>query len=208
MGFDDVNEYDLLYRPGKENGNADALSRLPLKTVSSQTPIPQEVVKLMGQLSRSPVDATKIKHWTTRDPVLAQVEKFTLHGWPASVENEIMKPYFSRRQELSIQGGCLLWGSRVVIPPQGRKEVLSILHETHPGVFRMKSLARGYVWWPGMDKEIEERTRKCLTCQLQQKAPQIVPLHPWEWPYRPWSQLHIDYAGPFMGKMFLLGLLW
>ena len=84
------------------------------------------------------------------------------------------------RQELSIQAGCLLWGSQVVIPSQGRKEVLSILHETHPGVSRMKRLARGYVWWPGMDKEIEERTRSCLTCQLQQKALQTVPLHLWE----------------------------
>ena len=193
-------EYDLLYRPGKENGNADALSRLPLKTVSSQTPIPQEVVKLMGQLSRSPVDATKIKHWTIRDPVLAQVEKFTLHGRPASVEDEIIKSYFSSRQGLSIQAGCLLWGSRVVIPPQ----VLSILHEMHLRVSRMKSLARGYVWWPGMDKEIEERRRSCLTCQLQQKAPQTVPLHPWEWPYRPWFRLHTDYTGPFMGKTFFI----
>ena len=30
------------------------------------------------------------------------------------------------------------------------------------------------------------------------------PLQPWEWPGRPWSRLHVDYAGPFMGKMFLL----
>ena len=30
------------------------------------------------------------------------------------------------------------------------------------------------------------------------------PLHPWEWPQKPWSRLHIDYAGPFLGKMFLV----
>ena len=71
-------EYDLVYRPGKENGNADALSRLPLKTEPSSTPIPQEVVNLVEHLNQSPVDALKIKQWTMRDPVLAQV----LQGTP------------------------------------------------------------------------------------------------------------------------------
>ena len=30
------------------------------------------------------------------------------------------------------------------------------------------------------------------------------PLHPWEFPGRPWSRLHIDYAGPVQGKMILV----
>ena len=37
-----------------------------------------------------------------------------------------------------------------------------------------------------------------------QKSPAKAPLHPWEWPERPWSRLHVDYAGPFLGKMFLV----
>ena len=35
-------------------------------------------------------------------------------------------------------------------------------------------------------------------------SPPRVPAHPWEWPQQPWARLHIDYAGPFMGKMFLI----
>ena len=34
--------------------------------------------------------------------------------------------------------------------------------------------------------------------------PPSVPLHPWARPEKPWSRVHIDYAGPFEGKMFLL----
>ena len=34
--------------------------------------------------------------------------------------------------------------------------------------------------------------------------PTEAPLQPWSFPDRPWSQLHIDYAGPFMGKMRLV----
>jgi len=34
--------------------------------------------------------------------------------------------------------------------------------------------------------------------------PVSAPLHPWEWPQRPWSRVHVDHAGPFCGKMFLI----
>ena len=55
-----------------------------------------------------------------------------------------------------------------------------------------------------MDLEIEEGVKHCDACQTHSKMPSSAPLHPWEWPNRPWSQLHLDYAGPFMGKMFLV----
>ena len=35
-------EYELLYRPGNENGNADGLSRLPVLDVPGSTPVPRE----------------------------------------------------------------------------------------------------------------------------------------------------------------------
>ena len=67
----------------------------------------------------------------------------------------------------------------------------------------MKSLARSYVWWPAMDRELEEMVKKCDTCQLHNKSPRAAPVHPWKWPEKPWNRIHIDYAGPFIGKMFL-----
>ena len=35
-------------------------------------------------------------------------------------------------------------------------------------------------------------------------APLVAPLHPWVWPEAPWRRIHIDFAGPLMGKMFLI----
>ena len=66
------------------------------------------------------------------------------------------------------------------------------LHETHPGICRMKASARSYVWWTKMDADLEQKVRQCS------------PLHPWEWPHKPWVRLHLDYAGPFLGKMFII----
>ena len=115
-----------------------------------------------------------------------------------------MKPFNRRKSELSVQDGCILWGNRVVVPEQGRSKVLQQLHEGHPGVTRMKSIARSLTWWPGIDKDIEKTVQNCQPCQQHQKSPAPAPLHPWEWPDRPWVRLHIDHAGPFLGKYFLV----
>ena len=115
-----------------------------------------------------------------------------------------MLPYQRRRYELSTHDGCVLWGNRVIVPPPGRAKVMSDLHDDHPGVCRMKQLARCYVWWPNMDQELERKVKECNSCQMMQKSPPLTPMHPWEWPQRPWSCLHIDYAGPFLVKMFLV----
>ena len=32
----------------------------------------------------------------------------------------------------------------------------------------------------------------------------MAPLHPWLWPTKPWQRLHLDFAGPFQGRMYLL----
>ena len=81
---------------------------------------------------------------------------------------------------------------------------LNELHEGHPGTSRMKSLARSFVWWPGMDKEIEETVQKCDQCHRTRHLLAVAPLQPWEWPQRPWVCLHLDYAGPLHGKVFLI----
>ena len=68
----------------------------------------------------------------------------------------------------------------------------------------MKALARQYVWWPGLDKDIEEKVQCCSNCQSNRFSPPVAPLHPWEWPSHPWSRIHLDFAGPFLGHMFLI----
>lgn len=96
------------------------------------------------------------------------------------------------------------FGSRAVIPPPGRDLILNELYETHPGTSKMKALARSYIWWPGMDMAIEQTVKSCQTCQESRPAPAVAPLHPWEWPSQPWSRLHLDFAGAFLGHMYLV----
>ncbi|KAI0238488.1 hypothetical protein LSAT2_010787, partial [Lamellibrachia satsuma] len=68
----------------------------------------------------------------------------------------------------------------------------------------MKGVARSYVWWPGMDADIESCTKACESCQLVQRNPTNAPVHPWIPSSRPGERVHIDYAGPVEGKMLLI----
>ena len=74
------------------------------------------------------------------------------------------------------------------------------LHEGHPGMTRMKALSRMYVWSPGINSDIEKSVRLCNQCQEVQSTPLVAPLCPWSWPSRPWTHLHLDFAGPLKGR--------
>ncbi|XP_077523337.1 uncharacterized protein LOC144134255 [Amblyomma americanum] len=59
---------------------------------------------------------------------------------------------------------------------------------------RMKMLARAYVWWPFLDKDIEETVRNCQVCQSTRPAKSAGPLQPWRYPTKIWERIHADYA--------------
>ena len=68
----------------------------------------------------------------------------------------------------------------------------------------MKAVARSHMWWPGMDADIESLAKSCVSCKAVKSAPSEAPLHPWLWPAELWKRIHVDFAGPFQGKMFFL----
>ena len=198
-------EYRLVFQNTTAHANADALSRLPLLEQPAKVFEEPELVLLAEHLNESPVSANDIKVWTQRDQKLARVLQYIQQGWPCDGDPEL-EPYSSRCLELSSYEGCIMWGTRVVIPPPGREAVLQELHEGHPGITRMKSLARMYVWWPGISADIEKSVRLCHDCQQVQSSPPLAPLHLWKWPTRPWARLHLDFAGPFQGKNILIAV--
>jgi len=80
---------------------------------------------------------------------------------------------------------------------------LNLLHQGHWGITRMKQMARRYVWWPCIDKDIENMVRACDPCCCEAAAPDREYVS-WPRPRKPWERLHLDYAGPFLGKMRLV----
>ena len=193
-------DYVITYIPGRQNFIADFMSRKPVPGVPSPTELADEQVLFV---ETEVINASSVSAETQRDPVLKKALQYTLNGWPESTTDQELLPYFTKRWELSVADNILLWNERVVVPESLRELLLNDLHYEHSGAVRMKRLARRYVWWPRIDKEIEETATQCQDCQEQARMP-AKEYASWSWPTGPWQRIHIDFAGPFMGKMFLV----
>ena len=202
--------YSIEYKPTKQHGNADCLSRLPLDTDPAferyQSLHPVVNLIQQNQITQLPVSAHEVKNATAEDPVLKQVLAKIKAGWPKIQTNlpSELQPYFNRSFQLTVQEGCILCGLKVVIPSSLRERVLEEIHEGHTGIVKMKSMARIHVWWPKIDVDIERTVGKCTACQENSRDPVRAPLHPWEQPKQPWMRIHVDFAGPFEGSMWFI----
>ena len=197
-------DYMISFKPSHAHANANALSRLPITSTPVDPPTPSETVLVLEQLSESPITVYEVRHWTQRDPTLSRIVGFTESGWPQELDSlpdsfrpyMTRSPYMTRRMELSTHDGVLIWCNRVIVPPPGRDVILQELHACHPGIARMKTLARMFVWWPLMDSDIERLVKNCSECQSNRPVPPATPIQPWKWPSTPWHRLHLDFAGP------------
>eukprot|EP00731_Ephydatia_muelleri_P000635 Em0001g635a len=101
-------EYDLELRPTAQHANADGLSRLPLSIIADAgTATSDSDVFNVGQIEALPVTAMQLRKVTRQDPILSKVVTFTRNGWP-SIVPENLKPYWTRRNELTVEGDCLM----------------------------------------------------------------------------------------------------
>ena len=85
--------YTIKYKPGQQNSNADALSRLPLSDGPKEIPVPGETILLIENLKETPVTFKQIATWTSRHPLLSQVRHQVLQGWNANNEDPKLLPY-------------------------------------------------------------------------------------------------------------------
>ena len=102
---------------------------------------------------------------------------FTRCGWPTSVPFDL-KLFYSWQEEFTVERGCLLWGVRLVVPAKLRSQILRDLHRDYGSVVRMKAMGLSYMWWPGIDTDIESVAKSCVLCKAVKSAPCEASLHP------------------------------
>ena len=150
-----------------------------------------------GLLSAQDVATETLAH-----PALRKVLVNIKDGLPDKVEGDL-QAYAQKFLQLTSEGNCILWNSRLVVPPSLCPRVLSLLHGTHPGVSRMKTRARSYVWWLGMDQCLEELVKNCGVCQVLQSATPQEGLVPRSWPIHRWQRVYVNFA-VFEGQNLLV----
>ena len=68
----------------------------------------------------------------------------------------------------------------------------------------MKAVARSYVWWPGIDHDIDQLVQSCSECAVHSNTMTKTVDHPWVRSYKPWQRIHVDFAREFLGKFWFL----
>lgn len=204
--------YDIKFKPAKLNANADYCSRapLPMPAVNNIRP---SCVKcgeeeeefddfdhfIIRQIQQLPTRAENIARETAKDHHLGRILRLLQSG-----QDLIRAGYKAPEAEYKLAANCLVFEHRVIVPPKLRQAVLKDLHAAHLGIVKMKGMARSFVYWPGIDADIESIAKSCDDCAKHAHAPPQFHAHHWEYPHGPWERIHIDYAGPFAGKMLLI----
>lgn len=157
-------DFEIQYIVGKDNVNADFLSRCPKTSKELNSDIDDEYTYLnfINVSSPSAINSELVKGELSTDPILSKIFEFVKNGWPTKVNDEDneLKPFFTRSSEITIENGVLLWGHRVLIPSSLRNQILKDLHAAHTGIVKMKSKARAYFWWPETEAWWTETSNK------------------------------------------------
>uniref|UniRef100_A0A182YS55 RNA-directed DNA polymerase n=1 Tax=Anopheles stephensi TaxID=30069 RepID=A0A182YS55_ANOST len=151
------------------------------------------------QIQQLPIKAEQIARETRKDQHLGKILKDLEMGRDLQQTG-----YKAPEAKYTTVANCLLFEHRVVIPDIFRSAILQDLHVAHIGVVKMKSLATSYVYWPGIDKDIEQLAKSCHECAQTASASPKFNKHHWEYPSNAWERVHIDYAGPVADAMLLI----
>ena len=138
-------------------------------------------------------DTVIVHHW-----ISSGWPKTFLKMWPCV-------PFFHRQKWVKCGEWLFVVGEQDGGAWKGEERVLTMLHQAHQGMSKMKALVRCYFWLLKMNREIEACVKGLWAVPSEpQSTSYVVPLRPWSYPNRPWSHIHVNYNSPFMGKQFLL----
>ncbi|XP_060805921.1 uncharacterized protein K02A2.6-like [Amyelois transitella] len=195
--------YTFKYIKGMHNVIADCMSRLPLQNNSCIKQTNEyEYINLVAD--QNIVNLDLVRSETRKDPILSSVLNMIRYGFPKFTQNNSLKPYLQKKNELYIDQNVIMWGYRVVIPEKLRLHLLKELHSTHEGIVKMKCNARSYFWWPGLDMQIENLIKSCDVCMTYRSEPPKAPIISWPRTKVPYERVHADFLGPIDNKMILL----
>ena len=89
-----------------------------------------------------------------------------MQGWPKTIKQvpPMLHPYWTFREELTIEDGVILKGTRIIIPNNPCKTILELIHEGHLGLNNCKLRAKETVYWLGLNKQLEDLVLNCELC--------------------------------------------
>ncbi|KAK7090822.1 hypothetical protein V1264_010573 [Littorina saxatilis] len=199
-------DYTVVYKKGTEMYIADTLSRAVESSGTGgdrtrreeifQSELEKEIetVNMTSHIAVTEERLTELQEETRRDQDLGLLMKIVQTGWPEERRNVPVKlqDYFPFREEISLQNGLLFKGERIVVPENMRTKVMSLIHISHTGLQGCLRRAREVVYWPGMNKDMEQLIGQCEACQTYQRNQTKEPMISQPIPDLPWQFVGVD----------------
>ena len=208
------------WRKGSELCIPDALSRSPVSRPSpDDLLIADDVAASVRGVARyssahlvpdqaSPQPDIFLDHLrqaALQDQLYARLLQCVHSGFPPSKStlDADLAPFWKMRDDLTSDGGLILYGRRIFVPTACRKDVLARLHEAHRGIEATRRRARFTVWWPGVESDITSTVQACVPCQALLPSLPKEPLQPTPPSSRPFEAASADF-GQVAGKHWLI----
>ena len=160
-------QYDIFHTPGKGMFVADLLSRPP----DAKEMVKIQRVERHAQIyvnAISDVNLEAVKEAAEKDTEYQDIVRGIGGDWPERISAEGRKVR-ANIDNLSIVDGLVMLNTRIYIPLELRAEVLRKLHSGHQGIVKTTRRARESVWWPSINKEIQDMIEGCNTCIKHQR---------------------------------------
>lgn len=205
--------FTIMYRSGKQNGKADALTRRE-EEVDAQNGVKLEY-RTRALLSKDQIDPhvledlgidpedtsiTAIDQEEMDEPIIL-VDRI-LRANRETESMEALRAEATREEsDLTLEDGLLLYDERLLVPDVDnlRTELIREAHDhlptAHPGRDKTHRMLRTRYYWKGMLSDIRRYINNCHACRRahvpRDKTPGM--LHPLPIPDRPWQHLTMDY---------------
>ena len=196
-----LQKYDLkvTYKKGSEMYLADTLSRAfvqssAVEDTRGDAEKDTESINMVQYLPVSETTQNIIRTATESDPVMKELKTTIREGWPENKDSlpARIRDYFPFREELTLQNGLVFKGERLVVPESAREEMKARIHASHIGIQGCLRRAREVLYWPGMNRDIENCIAQCHVCNSQPREQTKEPMICHEIPTRPWEKIAVD----------------
>jgi len=176
---------DVRHIKGKSNVVADALSRI----VYEDTQVATACIPIHA-LSDTPYDLLQLAQ-AQRDDSETQALRTTSTGLSLV---DVPIPETSSTVLCDISQGQ----PRPVVPSTLRKTIFDLLHDlSHPGIRSSRRIVSARFVWPGLNKDIGNWARTCLSCQQAKIHRHCkTPLQEFPAPDERFAHVHVDIVGP------------
>ena len=131
----------------------------------------------------------EVERASEQDPTLQLVRQAVTSGDWSGLSGTMYK---ALAEELWVLGQLVLRGNRIFMPESLWKHTIALAHEGHRGMTRTKARLREKVWWPNMDKQVEQSIKACHPCQLVGPRSKDEPVRSTMLPEGPWSDIAVD----------------